>query len=117
MLLHEYFRSELYTVAVEWNHIISKSINGGRNGRQETMFLLPHLYNSNSFLENIDLQELGAGERIDPHVTDTTREFSDDFHEFAELVLHGSNREDMPSDVISGFDLFSYLKERITDFS
>ena len=73
------------------------------------------IYIIQTAFQKTDLQEVGAGERIDPHVTDTTREFSDEFQEFAELVLHGNNRDDMPSDVISGFDLFSYLKERITE--
>ena len=40
------------------------------------MLFLPHLYNSDSFLENLDLQEVEA---IYPHVTDTSRDFSDDF--------------------------------------
>ena len=108
-------KNELYTVAVEWNHhIISKSINGGPNGRPDTMFFLPHLYNTDSFLENVDLQEVEA---IYPHVTDSPRDFSDEFQEFAEFVLQGNDHDDMPSDVASGLDLFLYLKERITDFS
>ena len=108
-------RKELYAVAVEWNHhIISKSINGGPNGRPDTMFFLPHLYNSDNFLENVDLQEVEA---IYPHVTDTPRDFSDEFQEFADFALQGNDHDDMPSDVASGLDLFLYLKERITDFS
>ena len=64
-------RNQLYTVAVEWNHhVISKSVNSGPNGRSDTVFFLPHLYNSNSFLENVDLQEAKA---IYPHVTDTPK--------------------------------------------
>ena len=106
-------RNELYTVAVEWNHhIISKSINGGPNGRSDTMFFLPHLYNPDSFLENV--QEVEASY---PHVINTPRDLSDEYQEFAEFVLQGNDHDDMPSDVASGLDLFLYLKERITDFS
>ena len=78
------------------------------------MFFLPHLYNSDNFLENVDLQEVEA---IYPHVTDTPRDFSDEFQEFADFALQGNDHDDMPSDVASGLDLFLYLKERITDFS
>ena len=78
------------------------------------MFFLPHLYNSDSFLENVDLQEV---ETIYPHVTDTPKDFSDEFQEFAEFVLQGNDHDDMPNDVASSLDLFLYLKERITDFS
>ena len=108
-------RNELYIVAVEWNHhILSKSINIGPNRRPDTMFFLPHLYNSGSFLENADLREVEA---IYPHVIDTPRDFSDEFQEFAEFVLQGNDYDVMPSDVASGLDLFLCLKERITDFS
>ena len=40
-------RNELHKAAVEWNHdIISKSIDGGPNGRAYKILFLPHLYNS-----------------------------------------------------------------------
>ena len=77
------------------------------------MFFLPRLYNSDSFLENVDLQEV---EVIYPHVTDTPKDFSDEFQEFAEFALQGNDHDDMPSDVASGLDLFLYLKERIKLF-
>ena len=78
-------RNELYTVAAEWNHhIISKNINGGPNGRPDTMFFLPHLYNLESFLENVDLQEVEA---INLHVTDTPRDLSDEFHPMKIMMI------------------------------
>ena len=98
-------RSELCTVAVEWNHhIIPKSINGGPNGRPDTMFFVLNLYNLDSFLENLDLQEVEA---IYPHVTDTTRDLSDKLQEFEEFVSQGNDHDNMPNDVASGLDLFS----------
>ena len=78
------------------------------------MFFLAHLYNSDSFLENVGLQEVEA---IYPHVTDTLRDFSDEFQKFAGFVLQGNSHDDMSSDVASGLDLFLYIKERITGFS
>ena len=108
-------RNELYIAAVECNHhIISKSINGGPNGRPDAMLILPHLYNSGSFSDNVDLQEVEA---IYPHVTDTLRDFFNEFQEFAEFVSQGNEHDDMPSDVVSGLDLVLYFKERTTDFS
>ena len=89
-------------------------MNGGPNGRPDTMFFLRHLYNSDSFFENVDLLKV---EEIYPHVTDTPKDFSDEFQEFAEFALQGNDHDDMPSDVASGLDLFLCLKERITDFS
>ena len=73
------------------------------------MFFLPHLYYSDNFLENADLQEVEA---IYPHVTDTSRDFSDKFQEFAEFVLQGNDHNDMPSNVASDLNLFLYLKEK-----
>ena len=82
-------RKEMSTVAIEWNqHIISKSINEGTSGRPDTMFFLPHLYNAENDLGNIDLEEV---ELIYPEVTYTSKDFSDDFKEFAEFNLEGFN--------------------------
>ena len=98
---------------IQWNHhFIFKSINVGSNTRPNTMFFLSHLYNSDSFLDTF------AGDRsMYPHITDKPNDFSDEFQEFQEFSLQEYNLDDMPSDVVSGLDLFLYLKERITDFS
>ena len=40
-------RKELNSTAVEWNqHIISRSLNGGPSERPDTMYFLPHLYDT-----------------------------------------------------------------------
>ena len=84
-------RKELSTVANEWNrHIISKSMNGEPSGRPDTMFFLPHLYNAEKRLKNIDLEEV---ELIYPEVTYTPKGFSDDFKEFAEFNLEAFNKD------------------------
>ena len=51
-------------------------------------FSLPHLYNAENDLENIDLEEV---ELIYPEVTYTSKDFSDDFKEFADFNLEGFN--------------------------
>ena len=67
---------------MEASYYIQKH-NGGPNGHPDTVFFLPHLYNSDHFLENLDLQEV---EEIYPHATDTHRDFSNEFQDFAEFV-------------------------------
>ena len=66
------------------------------------MFFLSHLYNSDSFLENVDLQEVEA---IYRPVTETPRNFSDEFQEFAEFVLQGNDHDDMSSVKACSLDL------------
>ena len=108
-------RKELNTVANEWNqHIISKSMNGGPSGRPDTMFFLPHLYNAENHLENIDLEEV---ELIYPEVTYTPKDFSDDFKEFAEFNLEGFNMDNESLDAVAGLDLFLFLKSKFNDYS
>ena len=97
-------RKELSTVANEWNqHIISKSMNGEPSGRPGTMFFLPHLYNAENHLENIDLEEV---ELIYPEVIYTPKDFPDDFKEFAEFNLEGFNIDNEFIDAAAGLDLF-----------
>ena len=108
-------RKELNTVTNEWNqHIISKSMNGGPSGRPDTTFFLPHLYNAENHLENIDLEEV---ELIYPEVTYTPNDFSDDFKELAEFNLEGFNMDNESLDAVAGLDLFLFLKSKINDFS
>ena len=76
-------RKELNSIAVEWNqHIISRSVNGGPSGRPDTMYFLPHLYDAENYLENVDSTEI---ESIYQDVTSSPKDFSDEFKEFAEL--------------------------------
>ena len=97
-------RKQLNTVANKWNqHIISKNMNGGPSGHPDAMFFLPHLYNAENHLENIDLEEV---ELIYPEVTYTPKDFSDDFKEFAEFNLEGFNMNSEPLDAVAGLDLF-----------
>ena len=77
------------------------------------MFFVTHLYNSDSFLENVDLQEVEA---IYPHVTDTPRDFSNEFfQEFSEFILQGNDHDDILNDVVSGLHLFLYLKGALSN--
>ena len=66
-------RKELNSVAVEWNqHIISRSINGGPSGQPDTMYFLPHLYDAENYLENVDLAEI---ESIYQDVTSSPKDY------------------------------------------
>ena len=48
------------------------------------MYFLPHLYDAESYLENVDSIEI---ESIYQDVTSSPKDFSDEFKEFAELQL------------------------------
>ena len=85
-------------------------MNGGPSGHPDAMFFLPHLYNAENHLENIDLEEV---ELIYPEVTYTPKDFSDDFKEFAEFNLEGFNMNSESLDAVAGLDLFLFLESKI----
>ena len=108
-------RKELNLTAPEWNqYIISRSVNGGHSGQPDTMYFLLHLYDTENYLQNVDLAEI---ESIYQDVTSSTKDFSDEFKEFAELQLQEVQIVSEPDDAVAGFDLFSFLKEKIRDYS
>ena len=52
-------RKELNSIAVERNQlIISRSVNGGPSGRPDAMYFLPHLYDAENYIQNVDLAEV-----------------------------------------------------------
>ena len=108
-------RKELNSVAVEWNqHIISRSINGGPSGQPDTMYFLPHLYDAENYLENVDLAEI---ESIQQDVTSSPKDFSDEFKELAEFQLQEVQIVRRLNNAVAVFDLFMFLKEKIRDYS
>ena len=78
------------------------------------MYFLLHLYDTENYLQNVDLAEI---ESIYQDVTSSTKDFSDEFKEFAELQLQEVQIVSEPDDAVAGFDLFSFLKEKIRDYS
>ena len=58
-------RKELNSIAVEQNqHINSRSVNGGPR-RPNTMYFLPHFYDAENYLENVDLTEIELMKKLD----------------------------------------------------
>ena len=54
-------REDLSSIKSDWNvHIISRSRNGGPKGRSDTMFNLPHCYNSENYLTEVDNEKTSA---------------------------------------------------------
>ena len=78
------------------------------------MYFLPHLYDAENCLENVDLAEI---ESIYQNVTSSPNDFSDEFKEFAELQLQEVQIVRRPNDAVAGFNLFMFLKEKIRDYS
>ena len=108
-------RKELNSIAVEWNQrIILRSVNGGPSGRPDTMYFLPHLYDAENYLENVDSTEI---ESIYQDVTSSPKDFSDEFKEFAELQLQEAQIVRRPNNAVAGFNLFMFLKGKIRDYS
>ena len=108
-------QKELNLTAAEWNqHIISRSANGGPSGRPDTIYFLPHLYDVEHYLENVDSSEI---ESIYQDVTSSPKDFSDESKEFAELQLQEMQNVSRPNNAVAGFNLFMFLKEKIRDYS
>ena len=106
---------ELNSVAVEWNqHIISRTVNGDPSKRPDTVYFLPHFYDAENYLENVDWAEI---ESIYQDVASSPKDFSDEFKEFAEFQLQEVQIVRRPNKTVAGFDLFMFLKEKIRDYS
>ena len=101
-------------VTVERSHIISRCDNGGPTGRPDTIYFLPHLYDAENYLENVDLAEI---ESIYQDVTSSPKDFSGKFKEFAEFQLQEVQIVRRSNNAVAGFDLFMFLKEKIRDYS
>ena len=107
-------RKELFSVANEWNqHLISKSRNSGPSGRPDSMFFLPHLFDAEDHLQDVDLDEV---EEFYQSVTDMPRDFSEEFQEFAETVM-STHSISMSTDADSGLKLYMFLLDQIALYS
>ena len=74
-------RSELRVISEDWNsHNISRSINGGPSGRPDTMFFLPQLYDSRSYLIAVEEEEVNE---FNPVIEDTPADHSNEIEEFS----------------------------------
>ena len=107
-------RNELYSVANEWNqHLISKSINCGPSGRPDSMFFLPHLFHAEDHLQQVEFEEL---EEIYSTLSDNPVDYTDEFQEFAHLVMRRENMQ-LSIDAESGLNLYMFLKRKVEEYS
>jgi len=103
-------RKELKSVTQEWNqHIISKSKNDGPRGRPDSMFFLPHLYDTHSYLEDVDQEEV---DDFLPAVNNLPRDVSFEFEEFANILMERDGKNH-PQDPFEGLNLYLYLVGKI----
>ena len=76
-------QKELNSVAVEWNHISFQGVLIVALVDDLTQYIfLPHLYDAENYLENVDLAET---ESIYQDATSSPKDFSDEFKEFSEF--------------------------------
>jgi len=107
-------RKELVDIANEWNqHLISRSLNGGPNGRPDTMYFLPHLFDCESYLQLVEQEEIAE---FEIGINSLPLDFSLEFKEFAEELMHEEGIED-PSDTQEALELYIFLLDKIALYS
>ena len=106
-------REDLSSVKSDWNvHIISQSRNGGPSVRLDTMFNLPHCYNSENYLTEVDNEETST---LYAALDSPQEDYSEFFDGFANLALHGQEDRLNPSSVSEALQLYLYLLEKIRE--
>uniref|UniRef100_A0A7M5TXY9 Integrase core domain-containing protein n=1 Tax=Clytia hemisphaerica TaxID=252671 RepID=A0A7M5TXY9_9CNID len=108
-------RKDLESIKNDWNvHIISKSKNRGPRGRPDTMYYLPHLFESQSYSIDVEQEELQdlyvASEFNIPDV-------SEEFKEFARITMTSNGYQSMPNNVSDALDLYIFLLQQIENHS
>ena len=102
---------DLSSIKSNWNvHIISQSRNGGPRGRPDTMFNLPHCYNSKNYLTEVDNEETLA---LSAALDNPQEDYSEFLDDFTNLALHGPEDRLNPSTVSETLHLDLYLLEKI----
>lgn len=105
-------RKDLDSIRNEWNvHILSSSRNSGPRGRPDSMFFLSHMFNTEDFLSRVDTAEI---ENFYPQTDNNVRDYSNEFQEFAEVVMAEANRA-RPSNTTDALYLYIFLLQRIYD--
>ena len=112
----EILRKELHEVAELWNeHIISSSKFGNLNlprGRPDTMYFLPHLYNTNDY--KMDTNQDEVQEFID-NATMSPDDYSKEFEEFATIIMSEQNIL-KPNNVKEALNLYINLIRVVENF-
>lgn len=109
-------RSDLNSIKNDWNvHLIAASNNNtGPRGRPNTMFNLPHLFDSENYCSEVDPIELADLYMcLKPSPVDVSPEFE----EFATEVLAGTNFDVPSENVADALRLYIFLLEKILEYS
>jgi len=107
-------RRDLQSIQDDWNvHLISKSQNRGIRGRPDTMYYLPHLYESEDY--RIDIEQADYDD-IYPCTNNNVRDVTEEFEEFARESMD-AREMDMPNSVDEALNLYTYLLEKIEEYS
>ena len=106
-------REDLSSIKSDWNiHIILRSRNGGPRGRPGTLFNLPHCYNSQNCLTEVDNEESSA---LYTALDSPQEGYSKLFDHFAHLALYDQEDRLNPSSVYKTLQLHLYLLEKIRE--
>ena len=110
-------REELDEFKNCWNcHLIATSRGSTLpRGRPNSLYCLPELYETESFRKDVDLEELE--EFNDSAFIRETDDISDDFKEFASIVLETGETANYPQSVDEGLHLYFILLEAIATYS
>ena len=99
-------RKDLVSIKNDWNvHIISRSRNNGTRGRPDTMYYLPHLFDTRDYKIEIDPDEFAD---VAVCVSNDIEDVSDEFKEFAREVLRGSGFEEV-DDVTDALKVYIFF--------
>ena len=106
----EFIRDELQSIMDDWNvHIISQGRSTGPRGRPDTMYFLPHLYDTIDYATPITEEEVNE---FRPSVSHNLRDYSKEFEEFANLVMLNNNLNH-PSNVTEALNVYIYFSCKI----
>ena len=107
-------RKDLVSIKNDWNvHIISRSRNNGTRGRPDTMYYLPHLFDTRDYKIEIDPDEFAD---VAVCVSNDIEDVSDEFKEFAREVLRGSGFEEV-NDVTDALKVYFFLLGKIEEYN
>ena len=110
-------RNELHQVAEMWNqHLIALSKFGnssGPRGRPDSMFFLPHQYNSEDYKVPVNPQEL---EEFIDESTMCSADCTEEFKEFASTIMNALGLN-LRNDVNEALDVYVILIKEVEKLS
>lgn len=107
-------RKDLVSIKDDWKvHIISRSRNNGNRGRPDTMYYLPHLFDTHDYKIEIDSDEFAE---VAACVNHDIEDVSNDFKDFACEVIRGSGLEPV-NNVTDALKLYFFLLRKIEQYN